>query len=148
MGCLPFVKPAASTLQNMPRHNYLNLLNKGILRREPQTFSTILYLHGSPVIGQEGHCISKIPVMLSSHAVTIVLSFVATSYVVTCHILQIPQHWYLCNDENVDQRRHHRWAIKISIIAQQSEVNWLIHLPDYKVDQPWRSQASEPAEII
>lgn len=50
------------------------------------------YLHSSPVIGQEGHSISKIAVMLGPHAIASVLSFVASSYVVTCHILEVPKH--------------------------------------------------------
>lgn len=77
-----------------------NLLNKktnweqGNIKQGARELN-IKYLHGSPVIGKEGHCISKIPVVLGPHAITVILSFEATSYVITSYKLQIPKQRYL-----------------------------------------------------
>lgn len=46
-----------------------------------------LYLHGSPVVGKEGYCISQISKMFHSCAVSIVLRLVAAGYVITCQVL-------------------------------------------------------------
>uniref|UniRef100_A0A0A9F0W3 Uncharacterized protein n=1 Tax=Arundo donax TaxID=35708 RepID=A0A0A9F0W3_ARUDO len=52
-------------------------------------------LHGSPVVRQEGYCISQVSKMFDSCAVAIVLRPVAAGYVVTCQVLQAPKHRYL-----------------------------------------------------
>lgn len=52
-------------------------------------------LHGSPVIRKEGNCISQVSIVLCPHAISIILIFVASSYIVACYILQVSEQWNL-----------------------------------------------------
>lgn len=55
----------------------------------------VLNLHSPPVIRQEGDCISEIPVIFGPHAISVIQSFVAPSYVVARYILEVSEHWNL-----------------------------------------------------
>jgi chromosome segregation and condensation protein ScpB len=55
----------------------------------------LVYLHSSPVVRQEGYCISQISKMFHSCAVSIVLCLIAAGYVIACQVLQAPKKWYL-----------------------------------------------------